>query len=237
MPKSKKLKPHRRIIRWGLKLGARLVLACVILTMLQVLILRFLDPPFTAAMAVGWIRSAMKGESYQPPVYYWRDLNAMSRYLGQAVLAGEDQRFPRHHGFDFAELNRAIKDSLFSDRVRGASTITMQTARSVFLWSGRSLARKVLEAYYTALIELFWTKKRILEMYLNMVDWGTGIMGAEAAAKRHFNIDARRLDRAQAAWLAAILPNPHIFSPASPTPYLRERQRRILADMGKMPVL
>ncbi|MBW1786531.1 MAG: monofunctional biosynthetic peptidoglycan transglycosylase [Deltaproteobacteria bacterium] len=224
-------------MRWSLRLGIRLFLVFVILTLLQVLILRFLNPPFTAAMAVRWVHHTLTGQAYQPPLYYWRDLNAISPYLRQAVLAGEDQRFLRHHGFDFAELNQAIKESISSDRMRGASTITMQTARSVFLWPGRSLARKVLEAYYTGLIELVWTKKRILEMYLNMVDWGTGIMGAQAASKRHFHMDSRRLDRTQAAWLAVILPNPHRWSPARPTPYLKKRQARILADMAKMPVL
>jgi len=167
LPKSKKRKPYNRLIRWSLRLGIRLFLVFVILTLLQVLILRFLNPPFTAAMAVRWVHHTLTGQAYQPPLYYWRDLNAISPYLRQAVLAGEDQRFLRHHGFDFAELNQAIKESIFSDRMRGASTITMQTARSVFLWPGRSLARKVLEAYYTGLIELVWTKKRILEMYLN----------------------------------------------------------------------
>jgi monofunctional biosynthetic peptidoglycan transglycosylase len=220
-----------------LRLGIRLFLALVVLTMLQVLILRFVNPPFTAAMAARWIHRIVKGQSYHPPRYYWRDLDDMSPYLRQAVLAGEDQRFLRHHGFDFAELNQAIKDSIFEDRVRGASTITMQTARSVFLWPGRSLVRKGIEAYYTGLIELVWTKERILEMYLNMVDWGTGIMGAQAASKRYFHRDSRRLNRAQAAWLAAILPNPHKYSPASPTPYLTARHRRIMADMDKMPAL
>jgi monofunctional biosynthetic peptidoglycan transglycosylase len=234
---SKKQKPHKRFIRWCLWLGIRLLLTAVILTVLQVSILRFLNPPFTVAMAWNWVQEKFKGGSDPGSVFFWRDLEDISPHLRRAVLAGEDQRFPTHHGFDFVELSAAIRDGIFSDRVRGASTISMQTARTLFLWPDRSLARKALEAYYTFLIELVWGKKRILEMYLNTVDWGEGILGAEAACRRYFRTRSNRLSPSQAALLAAVLPNPHKWSPANPTPYLEERQRRILEDMRKMPLI
>jgi monofunctional glycosyltransferase len=224
-------------MRRSLRLGVKLVLAVVLGTSLQVFLLRFLNPPATASVAVRYVYHTLTGSPYQVPQSYWRDLRDISPYLRKAVLAGEDQRFMGHRGFDFVELNAAFRDTLFSDRVRGASTISMQAARSLFLWKGRDPLRKGLEAYYTVLMELLWDKKRILEIYLNTVDWGTGIVGAEAASREYFRTRSNRLTPSQAALLAAVLPNPHRWSPAAPTPYLAERQRRILEDMGKMPLI
>jgi monofunctional biosynthetic peptidoglycan transglycosylase len=132
------------------------------------------------------------------------------------------------------EIKATVKDMVTDGRVRGASTITMQTARTVFLLPARNILRKALEVYYTVLIEVFWSKARILEMYLNTVDWGDGIMGAEAAARTYFKVSAGKLTSRQAALLAAILPNPHRFSPVRPTAYINGRARRIQADMGHM---
>jgi len=164
-------------------------------------------------------------------------LNEISPHLRKAVLAAEDQRFNFHNGFDFVEINQAIRDILEEGRVRGASTITMQVARTVFLWPERSWSRKLAEAYYTVLIELCWSKRRILEVYLNTVDWGIGIMGAEAASRKYFHTDAGSITALQAALLASILPSPHRWSPTKPTKQVWERQRRIMKDMGKMPAL
>lgn len=220
----------RRSAKW---VGWILV-GLLLLTLAEVAALRFVDPPFTAETA--WHRLAGSGAGGRS-MNAWQSLGAISPHLRRAVLAGEDQRFLSHHGFDFTEMNQAIKDMALNKRVRGASTITMQVARTVFLWSSRSWLRKLLEAYYTVLIELFWSKERILEVYLNTVDWGTGIMGAEAASKAYFHISARDLSRSQAALLAAVLPNPHEWSPVRPGPYVVHRKNRILADMNRMPLL
>jgi len=169
----------------------RVIKACLlflvlflVLSVLQVAVLRFVNPPFTGTMISNWVADKMDGREAQWPDPEWRPLRKISPHLKRSVLAGEDQRFTAHNGFDFVEMNQAFQDVLTGGRVRGASTITMQVARTVFLWPGRSLARKSLEAYYTVLIEVFWSKKRILEVYLNTVDWGKDVVGAEKASRK-----------------------------------------------------
>lgn len=174
---------------------------------------------------------------YVVPAYEWRNLSDISPHLKQAVIAAEDQRFLTHHGFDFQEIKIVLTQVLEGKPPRGASTITMQAARSVFLPATRNPVRKLGEAWYTLLMELIWDKARILEMYLNTVDWGTGIVGAQAGARRYYESTAAELTRDQAALMAAILPSPHILSPSEPTPNMETRQRRILADMPRMPLL
>lgn len=232
--RRKKWHPHlRRLARFGAwGMGVLLVV-----TSLQVALLRFVNPPVTVSVIWEYTRQRVKAKPYRPPAFVWRPIEKISPHLQRAVLAAEDQRFPRHHGFDLVEIREAAKDILFEQRIRGASTISMQTARTVYLLPVRSILRKALEAYYTALIELFWDKRRILEMYLNTVDWGTGVMGAEAAAQRYFKSSAGSLSRRQAALLAAVLPNPHRLSPVRPNDYVQDRVRRIMADMHKMPLL
>ncbi|HEX9910247.1 MAG TPA: monofunctional biosynthetic peptidoglycan transglycosylase [Desulfatiglandales bacterium] len=222
----------------------RVIKACLlflglflVLSVLQVAVLRFVNPPFTGTMISNWVADKMAGREAQWPDPEWRPLRKISPHLRRSALAGEDQRFTTHNGFDFVEMNQAFQDVLTGGRVRGASTITMQVARTVFLWPGRSLARKSLEAYYTVLIEVFWSKKRILEVYLNTVDWGKDVVGAEMASRKYFQTNASYLTAEQAALLAAVLPSPHQWSPEHPTEYVRERQRRILGDMRKMPLL
>ena len=219
-------------MRWG---AWTLFIVCL-LTVLQVVSLRFMNPPFTAVMVLNWIRHSGAARHYQPKSA-WQALKKISPHLRKAVLAGEDQRFLSHHGFDFKELNQAIKDMALKKGARGASTITMQVARTVFLWPNRSWLRKAAEAYYTVLIEIFWSKERILEVYLNTVDWGSGLMGAEAASKKYFSRTSARLSRPQAALLAAILPNPDKWSPTNPSAYVSMRQKTILRDMKIMPLL
>ncbi len=153
------------------------------------------------------------------------------------MIAAEDQRFLFHNGFDFKEIKNALKTLIKTKKLRGASTISMQTARSVFLLSSKRFYRKIAEMYYTVLIELFWDKHRILEMYLNTVDWGTGITGAEAASQKYFSKSARHLTSAQAALMTAILPSPHIWSVKHPSPYIKLRQGQIMKDMALMPLL
>jgi monofunctional biosynthetic peptidoglycan transglycosylase len=203
----------------------------------EVLLVRFINPPFTTSMVYNWLCSKPNANRERLwPEQSWRPIHVVSLHLIRAVQAGEDQKFVVHYGFDFEELNHALNDLRTGKRVRGASTISMQAARTVFLWPSRSFVRKFLEAYYTLLLEVLWDKRRILEVYLNTVDWGIGIVGAEAAAQKYFHVSASSLSPSQAALLAAILPAPHTWSPLDPSEFVRERQRRIMMDMEKMPV-
>ena len=224
-------------IRRVWRLFFKLLLILCILAVFQVLLLRFVNPPFTARTAWPWFQNKLTTSHDKRPFYHWRQLKEISPHLRKAVLAGEDQRFLSHHGFDFTEMNRAFWDILMERGTRGASTITMQVARTVFLWPGRSWFRKIAEAYYTFLIEIFWGKERILEIYLNTVDWGEGIMGAEAASRNYFHRSSSRLTVTQAALLAAVLPNPRKWSPVNPNGFVEERKERIIRDMPKMPLL
>jgi monofunctional biosynthetic peptidoglycan transglycosylase len=224
----------KRSLVYCLRFFLILICAFILLTAAQVAILRYVDPPFTAEIIWIKIKNSVSEKQDIVPQYYWRPLKDISPYLIKAVLAGEDQRFMAHHGFDFTEIDKAVSDIRTGKRIRGASTITMQAARSIFLWRGRSLLRKGLEAYYTFLIEVFLTKMRILELYLNVVDWGNGVAGAEAASQKYFSRSASDIDSGQAAAMAAILPNPHKWSPNNPSRYVRERRDKIIQDMEKM---
>jgi len=226
-----------RILRWSWAFLLKVVFILCILTLLQVLLLRFLDPPVTVRMAWSFLQHKFAAKHHEKPLYHWRELEEISPYLKKAVLAAEDQRFLSHHGFDFTELNQAVRDLLTDERTRGASTISMQVARTVFLWPGRSWFRKIAEAYYTVLIELIWSKQRVLEMYLNTVHWGKGIFGAEAASRTYFHTSAANITASQAALLAAILPNPTKWTPVNPSKYIRERQKEIIRQMVGMPLL
>jgi len=208
-----------------------------IVTVLEVAAFRFLDSPVTVRVAFRSFFHRVAGKHYEEPLCHWRRLEEISPHLKRAVLAAEDQKFLSHHGFDFAELNRAVRELLGDERIRGASTISMQVARTVFLWSGRSWLRKIVEAYYTVLIELVWSKERIFEVYLNTVHWGKGIMGAEAASWVYFHTSSATLTASQAALLAAILPNPTKWSPVNTSAYIRERQQEIMGQMADMSAL
>lgn len=216
-------------------ISLKVLLGIGLFTVLQVSCLRFVTPPFTVPMIWGWVKGMAGGQPRSWPEHRWRSLEKISPHLVGAVLAGEDQRFFLHRGFDFVEINEAVQDMVHSGRVRGASTITMQTARSVFLWPERTLLRKLLEAYYTVLLELLWDKERILEVYLNTVDWGDGVVGAEAASRKYFQTPSAWITRSQAATLAAILPSPHRWSPTKPSGWVLERKARILRDMKAVP--
>jgi monofunctional glycosyltransferase len=233
VPRAKRKK---RVFRGILKWICAILFVCFVLSVLEVALLKWVNPRVTVMSARQWIRH-LAGDGEEAPRMHWRPLEEMSPYIRKAVLAGEDQRFLSHRGFDFTEINKAVKDMASNRGVRGASTITMQTARTVFLWPARSLFRKALEAYYTVLIELFWRKDRILEIYLNTVDWGKGIMGIEAASQRYFHVSSAHLTRGQAALLAAILPSPHRWSPTRPGPHTLRRKERILRDLDRMPLV
>lgn len=161
----------------------------------------------------------------------WVPFNEISKNLPLAVIASEDNRFATHNGFDFQEIQKAIKENEKRKRRRGASTISQQTAKNVFLWPQSSWIRKGLESYFTVLIELFWSKERIMEVYLNSIEMGKGIYGAQAVAKYHFKTTAKKLTAGQCALIAATLPNPIRFNSAKPSSYIVKRQNQILRLM------
>jgi monofunctional biosynthetic peptidoglycan transglycosylase len=203
---------------------AAVVLAGLAVTVGLVGALRWMTPPFTAMML----------EQPGPLAdidYRWVERDAISEAAVRAVIASEDQRFFDHHGIDFASLNDAIDDYRAGDGLRGASTITQQVAKNVFLWSGRSYVRKGLEAYFALLLEALLPKERILEIYLNIAELGPQVFGVEAAAQHFFGTSAARLTPQQAALLAAVLPNPQRLRVDKPTPYVRGRQAWVLGQM------
>ncbi len=222
-----------RLLRW-----IRIAVICFLVsTVAAVLLLRFVPPLLTPLMAIRSLEHAMEGDA--PTLDKdWRRLDRISPRLAEAVVASEDQRFFDHYGFDFGAIGSALNANGKSKRKLGASTITQQTAKNLFLWPDRSWTRKGLEAYFTLLLELLWNKRRILEVYLNIIETGDGIYGAEAAAQAYFGKSAADLTSEQAALIAAILPNPRKWSPVNPTAYLQRRQNWILRQMdhlGPMP--
>jgi monofunctional biosynthetic peptidoglycan transglycosylase len=186
--------------------------------------LRFVDPPTTAVML---LQPGPVGELE----HTWVSRDLISRNAARAVIASEDQRFVEHHGIDFVQLDRALADYRDGDGLRGASTITQQVAKNVFLWQGRSFVRKALEAYFAVLIEMCWTKERILEVYLNVAEFGPQVFGVEAASREYFRSNAAKLNATDAALLAAVLPNPASLRVARPSDYVRERQRFIASQV------
>lgn len=219
-------KRSRNILNAALRNAFLLTAILVGATALQVMVFRFINPPFTPLML--YRLAHREGMNLR-----WKPLSKLSPYIQQAVLASEDQRFMEHNGFDFRQINEALQENSGRKQLRGASTISMQVARNLFLWQGHSWMRKMLEAYYTVLIELLWSKKRILEMYLNIAEWGKGIFGAEAAAIHYFDCHASALNREQAALMAAVLPNPRKWSPVHPTPFILKRKAFIMSQMDQ----
>jgi monofunctional biosynthetic peptidoglycan transglycosylase len=210
---------------------AWLVGICILASILAVLVLRWVDPPYTAFMADAQVSAWLDRDSSYVFRHKWVDLSQISPNLPLAVVASEDQKFPEHWGFDVEAIEKAYALNQHSHKVRGASTISQQVAKNLFLWSGRSYFRKGLEAYFTVLIEAMWPKRRILEIYLNIAEFGHGIFGAEAAAQRYFHKPASRLTRADAAVLAAVLPNPERYSAVAPSRYVQQRREWILGQM------
>lgn len=203
--------------------------------MLAVLLLRFVDPWTTAFMVDARIASWFDDDPRPLNLRHtWRDYSKISAQLPLAVVASEDQRFPTHRGFDLEQIRKAMNEAQRGRRARGASTISQQVAKNLFLWNGRSWVRKGLEAWFTVLIETLWPKKRILEVYLNSAEFGYGIYGAEAAAQAFFRKPAARLTRDEAARLAAVLPNPVRMRADRPSRYVQRRQGEIAAQMAAL---
>ena len=217
----------RRARRWLRLLFLWLPLCFVLFTTAQVLVLRWLPPPSSAFMVGRRVDALLERDWSFPIQYQWRDASRISPNLPIALVAAEDQNFPNHRGFDFEAIDKAMAANKRGRKLRGASTISQQLAKNLFLWQGRSYLRKGLEAWYTVLIETTWPKARIIEVYANVVEFGDGIYGAEAAAQHFFHKPASRLGPAESAQLAAVLPSPRRYSAGKPGPYVQGRARWI----------
>jgi monofunctional biosynthetic peptidoglycan transglycosylase len=223
--KAMKKKPFlSRVWKWA----KRIFITLFILQLLYIILLRWVDPPITITQFSSWL----KGYGLQRD--YIR-LGQISPDAKLAFIAAEDQLFPDHNGFDWKGIKKAMEyNKRKPGRIRGASTISQQVAKNVFLWQGRSWFRKALEAYFTFMIELLWGKKRILEVYMNVIETGKGVFGIEAAAKKYFNKPANKLTRREAAMIAAILPNPKRYKVNQPTPYVSSRSLWVMQQMNNI---
>lgn len=201
------------------------------ITVLQVATLRVVDPWFSSFMAIRQVEAWAEGDMRFSIAYQWRDLERISPSLPVALVAAEDQRFAEHFGFDLDAIEKAERANARGRKLRGGSTISQQLAKNLFLWGGRSYVRKGIEAWYTLLIEAMWPKQRIIEVYANVVEFGDGVYGAQAASRRYFHKDASRLTASESARLAAVLPAPKRYSVARPGPYVSRRARAIERQM------
>lgn len=205
-------------------------------TIFMVLLFKFVPVPFTPLMAIRAIENKIEDKEVICE-HDWVPLEDISINLQKSVIASEDGNFLHHNGFDFKAMQNAFKGNLNGKKIKGGSTISQQTAKNVFLWQGRSYFRKILEAYFTALIELVWGKERIMEVYLNSIEMGNGIYGAQAATLYWYDKDAKSLTKNQAAGIAAILPNPRKYKASNSSSYINKRKRkivRLVRQMGKI---
>ena len=207
----------RRLLR---NIALALFIVLVAGPVVTVILYRFIPPPVTPLMVI----RAVEGRGLD---HRWRSIDKVAPALPRALIAAEDAKFCDHRGFDFDALQKAYENNESGRKIRGGSTISQQTAKNVFLWPGRSYVRKGLEAWFTVLIETFWGKKRIMEVYLNSIEYGSGIYGAEAASQRYFGVGADRLTQAQASRLAAILPSPLKWKVIKPGKYVAKRSKKI----------
>lgn len=217
--------------RWARRLALAFAVVLVV-PILEVGCVRFVNPPATPLMGIRWLQDRFGGEAHPRVLYHWLPWSELPPAFLKSVWVSEDQRFFQHHGFDWKEMHAAVeKARRTGGEPRGSSTITMQCARSTFLWQGHSYVRKGLEAYYTLWMELLLSKRRIFELYANVVEMGPGVYGVEAASQYHDKKASKRLDTDEAAFLAALLPAPRKWNPRDPSPRLRARQERILREL------
>lgn len=222
--------------RYFVRLFTVAVIAFVGVSLLITIIFRFANPPITPLMVKMAFAKHSDGSRYGV-IKSWKDLDEISPQALLAVVASEDNRFLEHHGFDLKAIKEAQEHNKKGKRKRGASTISMQTAKNVFLWDGRNYLRKGLEVWFTVLIEVFWGKERIMEVYLNVIEMGQGIYGIEAAAQKYYRIPASKLSRGQSAMIATILPNPRQRDPRKPSSYMYQRQKWVLWNMNNIEVV
>jgi monofunctional glycosyltransferase len=216
------------------RLLVRLALAVVAVTLVPVVCLRWIPPPTSAVMLGKHVAGLIGGGPRQTIHHRWTRWNAIAPAMGLAVVAAEDQKFPHHWGFDFDSILDAVEEQGVKGRLRGASTITQQVARNLFLWQGRSVFRKVLEAYFTVLLEVVWPKRRILEVYMNIAEFGEGTYGVGAASRAFFGKTPNELQASEASLLAAVLPNPSRFRVGNPSAYVRQRASWVEAQMANL---
>jgi len=228
------MNPRRPFAARLLRTLMLLAISWLALSWLVVLVLRFVPPLTSAVMMERQLGALIHGEKDFRLQHRWVPWSQVSPYVPLAMVAGEDQKFPFHHGFDFDSIQTAVDAADEGRRLRGASTISQQTAKNLFLWNGRSFIRKGLEAYFTVLIELTWPKQRILEVYMNIAELGNGIYGVGAASDAFFHTPPARLGAAQAARLAAVLPSPRRFHADRPTAYVQSRANWIQQQMGQL---
>jgi len=210
------------------------LLAGFLYSALLVVCLRWIPPWRTMFMLQYYFISRIENKSPASITYHWVSWESLSKQVPLAVIAAEDQKFPDHRGFDFESISTALDRNRTERRIRGASTISQQVAKNLFLWSGKFYIRKGLEAYFTVLLELLWSKQRILEVYVNIAEFGDGVYGVQAAAQKYFRKDAHQLSPSEAALLAAVLPNPKQMKVSRPSHYVQERQRWILEQMEQL---
>ncbi len=225
----KKKQLMKRIAIWS----RNLLIGLFVSSLLVVVAYKFIPVYYTPLMLIRTVEQFQEGKKLKL-AHSWVPLDKIAQPLVQAVVASEDNLFLDHHGFDLEQIQKARSEAEKGGRVRGASTISQQTAKNVFLWPGKSYIRKGIEAYFTLLIEWIWGKERIMEVYLNSIEMGDGIYGAQAVARAHFQKDAYLLDKNEAALIAASLPNPRKFDSGHPSPYMLKRQAKIVSLMGKL---
>jgi monofunctional biosynthetic peptidoglycan transglycosylase len=209
----------------------------LISSVLIVVIYKVINPPITPLMVIRAFEYIFEGREVKIDKN-WASYEDINKKLFKALVSGEDARFMTHKGFDWKAIKAAQRynDRMDGEKKRGASTITMQTAKNTFLWHGRNYVRKALEAYFTVLIEAIWGKKRIIEVYANVIEWGYGIYGAQAASRYYFGKDAKDLTTQEAALLAAVVPNPRRWNAGAPTPYIRKRANWIMSRMNSVAI-
>lgn len=218
-----------RIFKWILKFA----IIFFVSTVLLVFAMRWINPITSSIMIQRQIKTIFTGQ-FEFVKYRWVGIDDVSNYVPIAIVAAEDQNFPNHFGFDFKQIEKVLKQNKRGKRIRGASTITQQVAKNLFLWEGKSFVRKGIEVYLTILIELLWDKKRILEVHMNIAELGENIFGVGIASLAYFKKDPAKLTISQAALLAAILPNPIKYSAAKPSGYVRGRQSWIIRQINSL---
>lgn len=222
------MKPYfRRLKNWILKIA----ISFIVISVVTVILFRWIPVPFTPLMVIRSVEQLADGEKAVLS-HRWVSLDKISNNLAKAVIVSEDQKFIEHFGFDFEAIEKAFVGNKKGRKIKGGSTITQQTAKNVFLWPQRSYIRKGFEMYFAFLIEIFWSKERILEVYLNSIEMGNGVYGAEAAAQHWFRKPAAKLTKYEAASIAAILPNPRKYKATGSSNYVERRKNWIIRQMG-----
>lgn len=216
-----------KLVRWII----RIIAGFIIISSLVVLLFRWVNPPISSFMMQRSVSAWWNGEDHFELYYEWTDWDDMSSHIKMAAIASEDQNFADHWGIDFSSIEKALEEYERGQGLRGASTITQQTAKNLFLWSNQSYVRKGIEGYFSLLIELFWPKKRILEVYLNIAEFGDGVYGVQSAADRYFNTTPARLSKSQSALMVTALPSPKRYNLASPSGYMLSRRDWVMQYM------